>query len=358
MDIMVDAYLDNNLGDDLMISLLVNRFPDERFFLYTDKSVVAHTFEAFENIVIRKPGDWKEDMKRASAYVSIGGSRFQVFNWNQRIWRLRRIAKLRKLRRHGVKIATIGANLGPYSDAWGARLTKWELQKNDLITVRDQEAMTYLRSFRGVKNFHYAEDIVYNLDRGAEDPSGVRSGLGISAYRSIRPHEVNDGNYEFLARLADDYIQKTGKRVYLFAFDTEAENDLAAAHHIYQRAREKEGIVIVPYLGGQAAFLEAFARCDRMIAIRFHSAVLADLYQIPFLPVIYSNKMRNFLDDRHYEGPALSLGAMTLDLDPGLWTDTLIQGSKLFNQFKADRLSAALHFDQLEKMFRGIRDSQ
>ncbi len=29
---MIEAYLDNNLGDDLMIKLLVKKFPEHKFF--------------------------------------------------------------------------------------------------------------------------------------------------------------------------------------------------------------------------------------------------------------------------------------------------------------------------------------
>lgn len=350
MNIMISAYLDNNIGDDLMLKLLAARFPQHRFLLYTDKSVVANTFKDTTNIDIRKNRDWEADLDKADAYLSIGGSIFQVVNRSQKLWRIKRIRRLAKVKRHHKKIATLGSNFGPYSDKWGARLTEWELRKNDLVTVRDREALAFLDTFKGVKNYHLADDIVYNLPVDGLLKGASRSGLGISVYRSTRPGEINYQNYQALAGLADAYIRKTRKKVMLFPFDSERENDLAAAHHILDLAQEKNGIEIVPYLGDDAYFLDRFSSCDVMVAIRFHSAILADICQLAFLPVIYSNKMENFLKDRDYQGISIKLEDLTKDLDLDWLADEMIGASRLFNNFTGDRHKAALHFDQLEDL--------
>ena len=350
MNIIIDAYLDNNLGDDLMIKLLAGHFPRHRFYLYTNSSVVKNSFSDFKNLIIKKSEEKQKDLDSADVYCTVGGSRFQLVSAKQKYWRLRRLSRLRKIRRNQTKIVTLGSNFGPYSGKLGVKLTEWEMRKNDLITVRDKEAEGFLRQFKKVNNYHLVDDIVYNLAEIYKTQQPERSGLGISAYRSIRSPEHNYPNYKCLAALADSYIKKTGKKVKLFAFDTEDENDLAAACHIYNLAEEKEKIEIIPYLGCEQSFLEQFEACERMVAIRFHSAVLADIFEIPFLPVVYSNKMKNFLNDRGYRGPSFEIRELNLDLNPAALADTLIKNESLFNTFTGDQHNAKVHFAELEKI--------
>lgn len=349
---MLFAYLDNNIGDDLMVKLLAQRFPQHRFLLYTRKSVVMPTFESVPNLVIRPPQLWTEDMKTASVFLSIGGSIFQACSLLQKRYRCRRIRKLKKLKGQGLKIVTMGSNLGPYKGWLGAKLIEWELRLNDLVTVRDQEAVDLLKGFRGIKQVVLADDLVYNLTID-QSPPEERCGLGIAAYRSMRVGENNFDNYGFLAQLTDAYVRKTGKSVRLFAFDSEDENDLSAAHHIYQLAEEKEALSIVPYLGDQEGFLSSFRSCERIVAIRFHSAILADIYQIPFFPVAYSNKMQNLLTDRGYQGLSYLLEDLNTRLDADKLAEEIIQGDRLFTDFLGDRHNASQHFDALA----GLLDS-
>lgn len=34
MKVFLDAYLNNNLGDDLMIQMVANRYPQHQFYIY------------------------------------------------------------------------------------------------------------------------------------------------------------------------------------------------------------------------------------------------------------------------------------------------------------------------------------
>lgn len=350
MKIVVDAYLDNNLGDDLMIKILAKHFPQHEFYLYSNSSVVKNTFHSSENITVKSIAERKSDLKKAAAYATIGGSRFQLVSPRQKFWRLHRLRQLSRLKRQRMKIATLGSNFGPFSGKFAVKLVEWELRKNDLVTVRDQEAADFLRQFKKVDNYQLADDIVYNLDSVYARHYPEKSGLGISAYRSIRAPEYNFASYECLAALADQYIRKTGKTVKLFAFDSENENDLAAAMQIYELAEEKDSYEIVPYLGAEECFLQKFEACERMIAIRFHSAVLADIFEIPFLPVVYSNKMSNFLNDRGYVGPVTELKSMKRDLSPDGLVETIIEGGDLFSDFTYDHHNASVHLEELEKI--------
>lgn len=355
MKIIIDAYLDNNLGDDLMIKLLLKRFPQYQFISYTDSAVIRNTFSAFDNLTIKNSTQKNTDYKNTDLYLTIGGSRFQLASLKQRLWRVYRLRRLRRLKRNGSKIVTLGANFGPYSEKMGVKLTEWEVRKNDLITVRDQEAANFLHNFKRINNYHLADDIVYNLDALYERKKPERNGLGISAFRPYRQLQFSYPTYEAMAMLADRYIRETGKQVKLFAFDTEDQNDLSAALHIYNLAEEKSNYEIIPYLGDEQYFLEQYEACERVIAIRFHAAVLADIFEIPFLPVVYSNKMQNFLDDRAYEGASIKLKNLNCDLEFDVLSELIINGESLFSDFKGVHHNASIHFDELEKLLSDIK---
>jgi len=110
-------------------------------------------------------------------------------------------------------------------------------------------------------------------------------------------------------------LKKTENNVYLFAFNFENENDLSAAHHVKNLSRRKDKIVIIPFLGNVEEFLSSIQKCETMIAIRFHSAILSDIYKIPFLPIVYSNKMQNLLDDRNFKGRSIDLNNLNDNLE-------------------------------------------
>ena len=189
MKIAIWAYLDNNIGDDLMIKLLVEEFKDVTFYLYEDNSVLRRTFSKFDNVVLRNKSELSKDTDDIQLFLSIGGSIFNNLNTVRgKVSRLLRIRMLRKLKRKGLKMATIGCNLGPYTDNLGIRLTIAELKLNELVTVRDYSSYKILSESHKLNNFHLGDDIVYNLKN---DGNSIRRGLGITAYRSVSKEENN-----------------------------------------------------------------------------------------------------------------------------------------------------------------------
>ena len=343
MKIMVSAYLDNNIGDDLMIFLLADKYKEHMFLVYTDKSVIVNTFSKLENIIVKSTKEIKKDIRDIDVYLSIGGSIFNdLNNWKGQILRVKRILTLKKLKKKNIKIVTMGCNLGPYNNKIGLLLTKLELKLNNLISVRDISSFNIIKNFKSIKNFYLADDIVYNLNY--ENYGGLKSQcLGISAYRSLIKSDYNMENYKFLAAIADNYIEKTGNIVKLFAFDSENENDLVDI---------KSKVQIIPYLGDHDGFIRELNRCNRFIAIRFHSAILCDIFKIPFLPVVYSNKLKSLLDDNDYEGVQININDLNSRKHSVLKiTDAIINAENLFEHTnETNYKSSNIHFDEFSKL--------
>lgn len=351
MKVMLFAYLDNNIGDDLMLKLISERFPDFKFYFYTSNTVVKNTLNQFKNFISRDPADRNNDLVFVDGILSIGGSIFNdLNNIRGKLSRIKKILFLNKAKKQGKKIITLGCNLGPYSDQLGVFLTLFELRMNSLVTVRDKASYDLINSNRKLNNLHLADDIVYNLN--FTSCLDIKSGLGISAFRSTHKGENNYQNYQALAKIADEYIKKNNKIVRIFAFDSEAENDLSAAHHIFELIDNKNMVKIIPYIGNFDNFLSEFGGCECHIAIRFHSAILSDIFKIPFYPVAYSNKMKEFICDKFPDFDLINISSLQLDkFDFFSVVENLSNLTSLCSSTRCDN-NSKIHFDELEILWK------
>ena len=105
-----------------------------------------------------------------------------------------------------------------------------------------------------------------------------------------------------MAEAADKWICETGKGVILMAFDTGKENDLFACNAVKALMQYPEQVEIVGHRDS-TEIPAAFARCEKIIAARFHGIVLALRMGIPLYPLIFREKARNLLKDIAYPYP-------------------------------------------------------
>ncbi|MFB5515769.1 polysaccharide pyruvyl transferase family protein [Enterococcus gallinarum] len=304
MKILLSAYLDNNIGDDYMIELLANHFKQHQFYIFSTNSVLKESFKNVPNINFVNSNIYKANVNDFDGLIKIGGSMFIVNSIGHLKQRLQEIIFVKKFKLKRKFALVLGSNYGPFSSWFGKLLVKLELRTYDLLTVRDRESYQFLVNEKFDNNFYLFDDIVYNLEESKickqkNDFKGSRDILGISAYHSKKT-DINFNQYFFFAKTIDNYLQKENRFVYLFAFDSENENDLSACHHIKHLSKYPEKIAIIPYLGDREKFISEMEKCDIFIAIRFHAAILCDILKVPFVPVAYSNKMKNLMEDNYF----------------------------------------------------------
>ena len=247
-----------------------------------------------------------------------------------------------KKRSSGIKTAVIGCNIDPFCGRAGELAVRYELSSYDLITTRDKKSEEYISRVRGAGQGKCFPDIVFAMPKEwlyEKKPEA----LGICAYR--RGGADNLVFYRRLARAADSYIEKCGKRVLLFAFDIESENDLAAAVTIRSLCRHPEMTEIIAHTDNGSSILAGLARCERLIAVRFHSMVMSLLAKIPFMPVCYSEKSVNMLKDLNYDGKIYELDNVTEDALIGF----ALNGGSAFALPEATAENARSHFELFKK---------
>lgn len=309
MNIVLQPYIDNNLGDDLMIKLFSRKFKQHNIIIFSDDDLFNSGFECEKNITFYSPNLYKQVLKFADIHIIIGGSMFilkiesikDAIKLRYRYFEAKKLKKFAK--KYKIKTAVIGANLGPFDKKnYGLKLAEYELNSKNLITVRDNYSFQTLDSSTSDNISKYVKifpDIVYGLRLTLPNTKSVKEyGLGISAYRSANKKQNYD-NYLAYTTIADEFINRTGQKVAVFAFDSEDENDLISACYIKEFSKFPSMIEIVPYLRNTESFLEKFSACEKFLATRFHSAILSQVYEIPFYALGYSNKMKNLMIDQN-----------------------------------------------------------
>lgn len=351
MRIYTVAYLDRNLGDDLMLRLMAKSMPQHDFYLYIDKRSNMIPFMNLKNVHSTDIAfDKSFDPKKFDGVVVIGGSIFMLLRRLYAIERLRdKIPVFRKIRKAGLPLATVGCNLGPFRDAWCERVACLELGMSGHITVRDSKSFETMKKHG--YNVRLFPDMLFSLDVPYAPPTHREKILGISAYRSTMLGGECMDYYESMAETADCFVDKTGGEIRLFAFDCEGENDICAAYTIRRLMKHKRSCEIVVYDGDTDEFINKFDGCSSMIAARFHSMVLAQIMGIPVLPMVYSNKMTDTLDDLHYSGVRLEYGKPIPNVDE--ITQLLLAHENLLmlggEELKALKRDAAGHMDTLRE---------
>lgn len=312
MNALVDIYLDNNLGDNIMGETLIRYLESlgVRCFLlanddFTNTDIINNNPNTRLITSITKRTLRENDI---GLYVRIGGSMFPHNNFKEGIFRYLTLVQYMKMKRMGIKIYILGCNMGPFHSSVGIGATKKIIKIADMVTCRDNESFSFIFDVKK-KNCYMYPDVVFSrqdLLLNCQE----RDVLGISTYTGyilgLRTHNLSYS--KLIVDVIDTYLEKNPQgRVKLFVFDSGYNSDYPTTHKIYSKAEKKERIEIVAFTGDILSFMKEFNKCSVMIGTRFHSIVLALLCKIPVLPIVYSNKSKNLLLDLNYKGQVLEI---------------------------------------------------
>ena len=315
--LMLYGFYGHNLGDDMFFDMLFRRYPDV-LFAVCDSSAYTDLFARYNNVRLYAADSASaikmnllgekfgvkniyEKIVRSSTAggIHFGGSIYQqIGDWEQDL-------KVREKRKQkGKCFFGISNNFGPYhtegyKEFWRKQFQTW----ND-VCFRDKYSYDL---FSDIASVRYAPDALFAYAGTSENEqeSDRPKRLGISVInlrwelRQIDP-EICDAYEDFLFRLVEEGLQN-GLEIVLLSF-CELQQDSAAMLRIVDRCKEKdpkaaERIRMELYYDQIDPMMQTIAQCDYILATRFHAMVLGYVLGKKVLPLCYSDKMTNVLDD-------------------------------------------------------------
>lgn len=321
MKILLDGYLDQNLGDDLMLCMAADGLRGHKIYMNDVPKLP---------IAARDAKGVKPDLK-----LTVTGSGFLVYNYKTTFLRMREMLEDRQKCRRAV----ISCNISPFPNKLAEKVIKKQLSRFDFITVRDKYSYEYIKSNLPKVKCEYYPDIVFSLAGSAFSDRPCEGALGICAYSRLGGNSTDND----FAALADEYIEKTGNKTLLFALNVGNENDIKTAERIKSMMKYGEMAEILKY----DAILSNIKRCSKIIGIRFHSAVLALLADVDLIPAVYSEKTTRMLVDIGFSGRIFDLDR----LDFAALREDVFAMRQPFTLDKRVISDSAMHIKRLAEIF-------
>lgn len=358
---LIIAYINGNLGDDLFIKILCERYKDVLFFvvglkkykkifkeisnlIYISSDTIRVKYSNKINNVIRIIMKKEKTTvieflqnnikKRTKFIVMIGGSMFmQPDDWRKKISFQRQL--------FDKNTYILGCNFGPFHDEEYRKAYESLFKKVSDVCMRDRHSK---QLFENLDNVRMAPDIVLNLDSSHNNTDGKYYLISIIDPKKEKQIEGNRENYiEGISKIIEYYLNKKEK-VVLMSF-CEAEGDEKIAKEIMERIDASSQVKLYNYNNMDKA-LEVIKNSKGVIATRFHAVILALLFGKWVLPIVYNEKTMNILNDFSFDGVFLDINKMSE------YSYEKILNNANLSSCRIKREKAEEHFLKLDQVFK------
>src|SRR5699024_7125956 len=159
--------------------------------------------------------------------------------------------------------------------------------------------------FETNENVRLANDVIFQMEVNHSSNEKKEDYIVISVIKpSIRQHLSNyDELYYKKIKELIIYFTNQNLKVFLISF-CEREDDEEAISEIMNKLpmNTQENVSRHHYRQNIDSALEVIANSKLIIATRFHAMILGWIYNKPVLPIAYSSKMTNVIEDIGFEG--------------------------------------------------------
>ncbi len=323
--IFVDVYLAFNLGDDLFLDLLAKKFPKTQFtvnyvgdnydeFLIKYPNVTRRRYSIYDKILQKTRikdtlTDYKTIAKQHDAMIFIGGSIFREESYHQSLYedRLNLIEEFNQLEK---PVFVLGSNFGPIKTNKFVEDYQHFFEKCYDVCFRDTNSY---HLFQHMNNVRCEPDIVFQMEIKNEKKLDNKQQIGFSI--------IDVNHKDGLGKYKNQYIESTIKTIEYFVNKgyecclmsfCEREGDLKTIQLILKQLDKSihSKISVYEYKGDLEEALNVISNFKLFIAARFHANILAQLLEVPILPVIYSPKTANMLHDIGFKNTMIQMNQL------------------------------------------------
>lgn len=318
--VLIYAYTKYNLGDDLLIQILCNRYPHVQFLLYTYPEYQS-VFENCPNLKVMsnskkvskvingigrllKNKNAYENMiaKQCDACVCITGS---LFIQGEGDWRPY-LSYMKSRQISGIPYYQIGSNFGPYRDDEFYEGFKEFFSNCEDVCFREKFSYNL---FADLKNVRVAPDVVFS-GRFPMQKSEKKVSISVINLNNRRELAKYQTQYrDFIVDICRYYCKK-GYQVNLMSFCKEEGDEIMIDEVLHKLESEGEGQSVIPilYRGDINEIVNLISCSEVVVATRFHAMILGWCMKKKVLPIIYSPKMEHVIEELHFAGPVAHIG--------------------------------------------------
>lgn len=338
MKIYMDAYLAKNLGDDLFVKILTQRYQNHDFFAISkgvDNDSNLPNLKIFSNSYIfrmLKKFQWEKHLaNHYDLVVSIGGSMYMENNDADRDF------SLGKNKRY-----ILGTNFGPYKTQ-----EYYDNLYNMFKNVEDicfREKYSY-DLFKQLPNVRYASDIVFSMDiSNIKITNRKRAIISVISCDYKLDKKYTEEYEQVIIKLIQFFLDKKYE-VCLMSF-CRMEKDEEAIESILEKCDEdiKEKVETYYYDGNIEEALNVLGDSQVIVGSRFHANVIGLLLDKAIIPILYSDKTKHVLDDMNIQTKVIDIRNLS-SVDVNKITDEDL--NKHFN-VEDQKEDAQKHFEKLD----------
>jgi len=310
--ILMVAGAKKNLGDDLFIYILANRYKDTKFYLcsktkYNKNSLKLNNLKLVNPLIVKELDKISHNLnmpkiscnnlisKSCDAMILIGGSMFME-NDDIETYKKSLSDRFDHIKKD---YYILGSNFGPYISEEYYNIHKEVFKKAKDVCFRDAYS-SYI--FKDLNNIRYASDIVFSMDTSnivkVENKRVVISIVNLKSRDGLSKHKEI---YENKMRRTIEYFLNNSYEVTLMSFCS-FEGDEEAIDSILKLVAGKDKVEVYKYDGNIQEALTVIASCKIVIAARFHSMILGLLMGKTVIPMIYNEKTLNVINDIGFKG--------------------------------------------------------
>lgn len=319
--ILVNAYLNSNLGDDLFLEELFSRYPYTQFYLRSNR-VYEKKFKKHKNVYILKNKvgnkiyntflklskkilksnekvkmkDIKINYGNYDGYINIGGSIFidkdgEHFKRNTSIYN--------EFLKRSKPVFILSCNFET-----NFKKELYDSYKNYFNQIKDKtkfdicfrDSYSY-NLFKECQVVRMAPDIIFGFKKF---DTSKKKKLGISPIDLTNRNLFEDTKEEYYKKIAfeaNSFLNENINNEVVFFSFCKKEGDLKAIKNIQSRLENQNRTKVLNYKNNINKFINEFSECEKIIATRFHAMILSLIMDKKTYPFIYSEKMKNVIKD-------------------------------------------------------------
>ena len=288
-----------NLGDDLFLNILFNKYPHINFSVYCRKEY-SEALTGLKNVnIYDTPIPEYLENHSFDGIVFIAGSIFmQPENYDKESPTNFEFYKKVVLdyKKNNKPFFYISCNFGPYTLKDYKKKTKKYLKICTDVCFRDKYSFDL---FKNLSNIRYAPDAA--LSWNYPKIKKIKGSVGVSIIEpSVRwyiSQEKKEDYYNFL-KTNIIYLISEGKEIYLFSY-CEFEGDTVAQKELLEIIPKKyhSKINLLNYTGNFESYLKKYGEMEYALCGRFHSMILSLIFEQKYFVTAYSDKTTNVMND-------------------------------------------------------------